>query len=550
MSTRRRRSNPVLVLLSSLISIEYGCTGTADAIDPPPVDPCAAVTCTGHGTCAVTSAALPICACDPDYHAQGPDCVSDANPCAGIDCSLHGTCAVSGESASCDCDAEYHADALACVADPVATAPVVTLSANPTTLDSGGTSTLTWSTTNATSCTASGAWSGSRAVSGSEPTGTITAMSTFTLTCTGPGGSGSRSTSIYLTGAEPFANAIWSLEGTATISRDGADWIGSTDLTNPITTNYPGFFAKTSNIENGSNGVSGYIYTVDPTTDIPWSNVNPSLRAPRVFVFEALPEEAFPRAGVYQTDFYIRSGDVTASDDEVMPASHWLQYWIAMEKTSTSGYPYHGGKLWYPCRDGWGSCHYLSYMHTFGPSSAMCAGASVDTATDGFYHKLVANLAPLYTEASDAIDPDGVSYPGGWGTTDRHKLGTNDPVNGLMHWNEWVLVKTHSYVSGVTVDGDWTYNYEEWWRRYGSPTWHKVMDWRTGEAVCSGSVGPFDWRLSSANGYDGRRGHNVLIFPSTIGHAGGEPSSNMNIYMADIIMATDEAQLPAYTDGQ
>ncbi len=467
-------------------------------------------------------------------------------PCLGVTCAGHGTCTVASGAALCACEPGYHAEALACVADPMATPPIVTLSANPTTVDSGGTSTLTWSATNATLCTASGAWSGDKPTSGSEPTGAITAMSTFTLTCQGPGGSGSLSTYVYLTGSEPFANAIWSLEGTATISRDGPDWVGSTDLVNPITTNYPGFFAKTSNIENGSNGGSGYIYTVDPTTDIPWSNVNPSLRAPRVFVFEALPEEAFPRAGVYQTDFYIRRGDVTASDDEVMPASHWLQYWIAVEKTSTSGFPYHGGKLWYPCRDGWGSCHYLSYMQTLGPSSAMCAGASVETTTDGFYHKLVANLAPLYPEASDVIDPDGVSYPAGWGTEDRNKLGTNDPVNGLMHWNEWVLVKSHAYVSGIDANGDWTYNYEEWWRRHGSPTWHKVMDWRTGAAVCNGSAAPFAWLLSSANGFEGRRGHNVLIFPSTIGHAGGHPSANMNIYMADIIMATEEAHLPVY----
>ena len=38
--------------------------------------------------------------------------------------------------------------------------PTVTISANPTSVTSGGSSTLTWSSTNATSCTASGGWSG------------------------------------------------------------------------------------------------------------------------------------------------------------------------------------------------------------------------------------------------------------------------------------------------------------------------------------------------------------------------------------------------------
>jgi hypothetical protein len=68
-----------------------------------------------------------------------------------------------------------------------APAPTVTLSAGPTTIASGDNSTLTWSSTNATSCTASGGWTGTQATSGKlsvSPTSTTT----YTLTCTGTGG--------------------------------------------------------------------------------------------------------------------------------------------------------------------------------------------------------------------------------------------------------------------------------------------------------------------------------------------------------------------------
>lgn len=75
-------------------------------------------------------------------------------------------------------------------------APTVSLSANPATVDAGSSSTLSWSSTNATSCTASGAWSGSRAVSGSESTGALDATSTYTLTCDGAGGSAGQSVSV------------------------------------------------------------------------------------------------------------------------------------------------------------------------------------------------------------------------------------------------------------------------------------------------------------------------------------------------------------------
>lgn len=66
--------------------------------------------------------------------------------------------------------------------------PTVTLSSNVAQVTVGGTVNLTWSSTNATSCRASGAWSGSRAVSGTETSAAINAPVTFTLECTGEGG--------------------------------------------------------------------------------------------------------------------------------------------------------------------------------------------------------------------------------------------------------------------------------------------------------------------------------------------------------------------------
>ncbi|MEO7387371.1 MAG: DUF4038 domain-containing protein [Gammaproteobacteria bacterium] len=84
--------------------------------------------------------------------------------------------------------------------------PIVTLSANPTSVASGGSSTLTWSTSNATACTASGGWSGGKAMSGTASTGALASTTTFTLTCSGAGGSASDSASVTITGggSSPF----------------------------------------------------------------------------------------------------------------------------------------------------------------------------------------------------------------------------------------------------------------------------------------------------------------------------------------------------------
>lgn len=75
--------------------------------------------------------------------------------------------------------------------------PTVSLSASPTTVNNGARSTLTWSSRNATSCSASGAWKGARPVRGSlslKPP--ANASSKYTLTCTGAGGSARKSVSV------------------------------------------------------------------------------------------------------------------------------------------------------------------------------------------------------------------------------------------------------------------------------------------------------------------------------------------------------------------
>ncbi len=67
--------------------------------------------------------------------------------------------------------------------------PTLTLSANPSTVEYGDSTTITWSTTYADNCTAFESWSGSKAVSGSQNIGNITSSGVYRLTCTGSGGS-------------------------------------------------------------------------------------------------------------------------------------------------------------------------------------------------------------------------------------------------------------------------------------------------------------------------------------------------------------------------
>lgn len=79
--------------------------------------------------------------------------------------------------------------ALLSVSGLVVAAPSVTLTAAPTSGPSPLSTTLTWSSAGAATCTASGGWSGAKTLSGSEVAAAVTVDTTYTLTCgTGTGG--------------------------------------------------------------------------------------------------------------------------------------------------------------------------------------------------------------------------------------------------------------------------------------------------------------------------------------------------------------------------
>jgi hypothetical protein len=110
--------------------------------------------------------------------------------------------------------------------------PTVSLSASPTSVAAGGSSTLTWSSTNATSCTASGGWSGDKATSGSQSVSPA-ATTTYTLGCTGPGGSAQASATVTVlagptfTGSATSQGSTWSAVVTVTGGTPGTSYSGT-----------------------------------------------------------------------------------------------------------------------------------------------------------------------------------------------------------------------------------------------------------------------------------------------------------------------------------
>ncbi|MHB1618739.1 MAG: Ig-like domain-containing protein [Sulfuricella sp.] len=162
--------------------------------------------------------------------------------------------------------------------------PTATVSVNPTTVAAGGQATLTWSSTNATSCTASNGWSGSKATSGSQ---TVTVSSTpgtenFGLSCTnGAGQTVSTGVNVTVTAgpnvtltASPTSiyngqsSALsWTSSNASSCTASGG-WAGS-EPTSGSATVYPTSTTVYALNCNGTNGTPASMSTTVTVTTLP-----------------------------------------------------------------------------------------------------------------------------------------------------------------------------------------------------------------------------------------------------------------------------------------
>lgn len=167
------------------------------------------------------------------------------------------------------------------------TLPTVTISANPTSLSAPGNTTLTWSSTDATSCEASGDWGGNKTTSGSQTVGVGGDSKTYILTCVNQYGEGEDfvtvsvdeelSVSITADSDEVPANGSVDLTWSSTAAENcwaQGSWSGDKDTSGVETINgsgsgYYNFYLYCSDSEdNTENDVATvYFYQVTECND-------------------------------------------------------------------------------------------------------------------------------------------------------------------------------------------------------------------------------------------------------------------------------------------
>jgi hypothetical protein len=164
--------------------------------------------------------------------------------------------------------------------------PSITFTGSPGSVAQDGSATLQWSTQNVDSCTASGGWDGSQNTAGTMEVGPIAQTTTYTLTCSGPGGSTSESVTVTVDSGNPipeiqfstdasnvnvdsFATLMWNTNADSCVA--SGNWSGSknavgSESVGPIQSNST--YVLTCENQNGQNSKAVNI-TVNSGTTTP-----------------------------------------------------------------------------------------------------------------------------------------------------------------------------------------------------------------------------------------------------------------------------------------
>lgn len=210
------------------------------------------------------------------------------------------------------------------VAVGTGSAPTLTLSASPTSVTKGGSSTLTWSSTNTTSCTASNDWSGAKATSGSQSVVPPDGQSAYTLTCLGSNG-----TSVSQKVVVPVvASTNTTTPGTVTLSSSASTVV----VGSPVTLTWSSTVFSScaaSGSWSGAQAVSG-TQTVNPTTastyTLTCSGTGVASVSKSVTVATTLPADTTAPAvsGVSRANLTSSSVDISWVTDE--PANGQVEF--------------------------------------------------------------------------------------------------------------------------------------------------------------------------------------------------------------------------------
>ena len=225
-------------------------------------------------------------------------------------------------------------------------APTVYINANPNFVNYGSSSTLTWGSSYANSCSAGGGWNGSKGTSGSESTGALYNNQTYTITCTGSNGQTAQAQTTVSVGGQTYNNpptltiyaepspvqygtgstVRWSSTGTD-VCYATSDWFGTKPVSGSMPTG-PLYTDKTYTLT-----CTGQYGSITRSATVPVVGV-PVVRGVTTYVLET-PVTYNYSAEINKVVRNIRSGERSNNSSIMALPGDELEYVITVNNTGT-----------------------------------------------------------------------------------------------------------------------------------------------------------------------------------------------------------------------
>lgn len=338
--------------------------------------------------------------------------------------------------------------------------PTLTLSASPTSITSGQSSTLTWSSTNSTSCTASGGWTGTKTTSGTQ-TVSPTSNTTYTLTCTGVGGSAVQTANISVTtivvapstkfiiGDSVQTTSALNVRSTANGTLLGTQVLGSTGTVVGGPVYAGGYHWWNIDYTSGVDGWSAEDYLVKNVVVIPTPTTpiqTPEL--PRVYVDTTMPVQTgqtitVNAGGNLQTalnnaqpgDTIVLQAGATFTGQFILPTkNNPNNKWIVIKTSAENNLPPQGERV---------KPSHAQYMPKIVTNNV---GPALTTTQGANYYRFIG----IEVTDSGQSSPYGPALPGGgtgnmnYGLIILGQLGVDKQLSQLPHH----IVFDRSYIHG------------------------------------------------------------------------------------------------------
>lgn len=271
-------------------------------------------------------------------------------------------------------------------------APTVTISANPTWVSYNGSSTISWNSTNASSCSASGGsngWTGSQNTSGSFYASSLTSTTTYSLTCTNSYGTTTQTVTVSVQPYNPpqgSAPVVTVSANPTSVSAGGATTISWSATNNPSACYINGW-------PMGASGSKVYYPTSTTTYTVSCTNsYGTNSNTVTVYVTQTPPPTPNPTVNISANPSSISSGSATNI------------IWNTTNATSCNATG--GSSGWAGAKNPNGGSYFVSALYTTTTFTITCTNGSstaTDSVTVGVVSNPVQNPLPSVTITADQI---------------------------------------------------------------------------------------------------------------------------------------------------